>query len=96
MKLGDKRIFDINTNISNLVLKFLINYSNFKDYTIDNISTCSNYIEGYIYYNNKIINSNYMDNNIAEYTNYLAINLSNFINKNIFFDIILGKIYIYI
>ena len=26
MKLGDKRIFDINTNISNLVLKFLINY----------------------------------------------------------------------
>lgn len=100
MKLGEKKQKQYNDKhkIDKLLYNFLNNNSDFDNFKINeikfiyNISNDPILIEGKLYYQKKRIYNDYLDQFLLDYNNYLALNLSNINNKNIYFDIIDGKI----
>lgn len=89
-----------NKNNREKIFEFLVCYSYFKKFKIDNIKYITenniNFIEAKIYYENKRIFNNFMDIFLNEYTNYLTVNLYNILHKNVYYNIINGKIKIII
>tara|TARA_B100000989_G_C19305928_1_gene370458 strand:- start:219 stop:533 length:315 start_codon:yes stop_codon:yes gene_type:complete len=100
MKLGRKnaKIYNDKHKINKLIYNFLNNNSDFENFKINEIKFINNIsnepilIEGKLYYKKKRIYNDYLDNFLLDYNNYLALNLSDINNKNIYFNIINGEI----
>jgi hypothetical protein len=67
----------------------------YSGYTFNNIKIEQNNITAYIRQYDKFINNNYMDNILRNFTKILSEDLRDFCGKNIYYDIVDGKIIIY-
>ena len=73
------------------MLELLEGYRN-KNFKITKLKRVDNTVSGIILYNNVRIHIDYMDHSIRKFTNILSLDLRDFYDKNVYYDIIDGEI----
>ena len=85
-----KNVYDID------ILDLLKRHNCLGNYRISDLKKSKNTLNGYILYRDEYIYDDYMDESMRKYTQYLSENLRDVVGKNIFYNIVNGKITIQI